>query len=225
MDEINKSTIDEVLSTYDFMNMAIIIENSGGDGFVELFYKLNLLYHDSNIDMIKIILEYCEKNYDSSHIAQLAHELQTDTTFQCIKTGYYTRDDNGDYDLDDETENRKYEWIEWLYLLAIKKVAKKEDEEYISELLNDLDKTIEDIKNLDYIVAHEYTLNNKQYIEKSKECGCCYCMTKFGSDEVKYYIGKDTAVCPNCDVDAIVCDIIVPVTDELLKKMNRYWFG
>lgn len=76
----------------------------------------------------------------------------------------------------------------------------------------------------DYETAHYYTANNKKYIERSKECGCCYCMTKFLNGDVVEYAGQTTAICPNCGIDSVVCDAIVPITDKLLKDMHKRWF-
>jgi len=80
------------------------------------------------------------------------------------------------------------------------------------------------VVEFDYITAHKYTLNNKQYIEKSKLCGCCYCLSKFTSEEIIEYIGDNTtAVCPNCSIDSIVCDKILPISDKLLEDMYKRW--
>jgi len=76
----------------------------------------------------------------------------------------------------------------------------------------------------DYIVAHIYTANNKSYIEKSKECGCCYCKRRFSSGKIVDYISENTAVCPYCSVDAVICDEVVDISDELLDKMCKHWF-
>ena len=77
--------------------------------------------------------------------------------------------------------------------------------------------------NLDYIEAHKYTTDNKYYVEQSTECGCCYCLSKFKSDEVEYAVGS--AMCPYCGVDAVVCDKVANITDKLLQDMNDKWFG
>lgn len=78
----------------------------------------------------------------------------------------------------------------------------------------------------DHITAHKYTRNNRQYIEQSNLCGCCYCMTQFTSDEVVEYVGdNNTAICPNCPIDSVVCDKIVPISDKLLEDMNKHWFS
>lgn len=81
------------------------------------------------------------------------------------------------------------------------------------------------VVEFNYETAHKYTLNNRQYIEKSKLCGCCYCKGKFTSDEIVEYVGdNNTAICPNCSIDSIVCDKIVPITNKLLENMYKRWF-
>ena len=77
---------------------------------------------------------------------------------------------------------------------------------------------------MDYETAHKYTAGNKSYIEKSKICGCCYCRVIFKSEEVVDYLPGNTAICPYCCIDSVVCDEIIPITDRLLNDMYERWF-
>jgi len=79
-------------------------------------------------------------------------------------------------------------------------------------------------EKLDYISVHKYTKNNKNYIEKSKMCGCFYCLSIFEKEKVVEYLPGNTAICPYCPVDSVICDSLIDINEELLKKMNEYWF-
>jgi len=83
---------------------------------------------------------------------------------------------------------------------------------------------------MDAITAHEYCNNNKKAINNSKYCGCFYCLEVFLAKDVKEFIdGKfakvdDTALCPKCGIDAVICDQDVDINKSLLQAMNKHWF-
>ncbi len=72
--------------------------------------------------------------------------------------------------------------------------------------------------------AHEACNHNREAIERSSNCGCFHCLNIFPAAEVDHYWG-DRAVCPHCDVDAVIGDASgYPITPEFLKEMNEVWF-
>lgn len=79
----------------------------------------------------------------------------------------------------------------------------------------------------DIIEAHDYSIHNREHIEKSYYCGCFYCERIFRPFQINFWIdNNDTAVCPFCCIDSVIGDYSgYPVTKEFLKEMKEYWFG
>jgi len=76
-------------------------------------------------------------------------------------------------------------------------------------------------------LANEFSIKNKNQLEKSEICGCFGCTRIFKPTEVVEYItGEDTAVCPYCGTDAVLGDYSgFPITEEFMKEMNEKHFG
>jgi len=73
---------------------------------------------------------------------------------------------------------------------------------------------------------HAYSSHNKKLIASAEKCYCFYCKSSMKSDEIKTYIDNgETALCPKCDIDAIIPDSIGETVDEeIISQMNEYWF-
>lgn len=79
--------------------------------------------------------------------------------------------------------------------------------------------------NLDEV--HKHSSRHKAEIYSSDRCGCFYCMKTFPSFWIREWVDPegDTAVCPNCGVDAVLGSACgYPLTDELLQAMHARWF-
>ena len=86
--------------------------------------------------------------------------------------------------------------------------------------LNDMDRN-------DVIVAHKFSSNHKEELQKDKLCGCFYCLKIFDPIEIEDWIPdpKGTAKCPYCGVDSVLGEHSgFPVTKVFLSKMKEYWF-
>lgn len=78
-----------------------------------------------------------------------------------------------------------------------------------------------------YIAAHDHCTCNKSELEKSKKCGCFYCLRIFSPKKVDQFIdsGK-TALCPFCGIDAVIGDASgYSVTQSFLQTMHDRWFS
>lgn len=78
------------------------------------------------------------------------------------------------------------------------------------------------------IKIHDYCVSNYKDVKRSKNVGCFHCCEIYPATEVKDWIeGKrnDSAVCPKCEMDAVLPDSKVVLTKELLTIMQEYWFG
>ena len=89
------------------------------------------------------------------------------------------------------------------------------------------DKEVKDMDSNDIIVAHQFSSNHKEELQKDKLCGCFYCLEIFDPAEIKDWIpdSKGTAECPYCGVDSVLGEHSgFPITKEFLSKMKEYWF-
>ena len=70
-------------------------------------------------------------------------------------------------------------------------------------------------------------MKNRQLVEQSTNAGCYCCLKIFDSKEIKEYTDEgQTAVCPYCEVDAVVGDMCgFVLNEEILKKAQKYWFA
>lgn len=77
----------------------------------------------------------------------------------------------------------------------------------------------------------KYTTLNRSALNKSTECACIYCLKKFNPAEIEEWcwdydtIGisqQDTAICPHCNVDTIVPNILISYTDDNLILWRMY---
>ena len=78
----------------------------------------------------------------------------------------------------------------------------------------------------DHIAAHRHCTRNRAELERSKLCGCFYCMDIYSPQEIHDWIDDDqTALCAKCPVDSVIGDVSgYPITVEFLKRMNSHWF-
>lgn len=73
---------------------------------------------------------------------------------------------------------------------------------------------------------HAYSANNRSLITVSDRCYCFYCKQSMYRGEIERYIDDgQTALCPHCQIDAIIPDSIAETVDEnIIAEMNEYWF-
>src|SRR5262245_61383993 len=74
---------------------------------------------------------------------------------------------------------------------------------------------------------HAHTRRNREEIEKSKMCGCCYCLAIFPAVDIIEYVDVDasTAVCPLCGIDAVVPDAAGQVNTSVLRDLCERYFS
>ncbi len=73
---------------------------------------------------------------------------------------------------------------------------------------------------------HNYCSEHKEALEKSKKCGCFYCLNIYDPKLIKEWIDKgQTALCAKCGIDSVLPSKWVKLNKELLKEMNDYWFS
>lgn len=99
----------------------------------------------------------------------------------------------------------------------------------IEDSLNELKEKIE---SEDYVVAHKFSNNHKNELEKDKICGCFDCLRIFSPNEIEEWVPETpdgecvTAVCPYCGDDSIIGESSgYPITKDFLREMHIIWFG
>ena len=83
----------------------------------------------------------------------------------------------------------------------------------------------------EHIHAHKYTIENRELLKDSDLCGCCRCHWIYEPNEIDQWVHENengievTATCSRCGIDSVVPEKAGYIlTNELLKKMNNYWF-
>lgn len=78
---------------------------------------------------------------------------------------------------------------------------------------------------------HRLSYANRPLVERSTVCGCFHCGAIYSPDiidpETDYCIDSpyDTATCPYCWIDSVICDAMdVEITPELLEEMRVEFF-
>ena len=71
-----------------------------------------------------------------------------------------------------------------------------------------------------------FTMKNKNLQGISKNAGCYHCCKIFASVDVKNYTDNgETALCPLCNIDAVIFDCTgFNLNETNLEKAKNYWF-
>lgn len=84
---------------------------------------------------------------------------------------------------------------------------------------------------MDFSELHKHSDHNRTELEDSEVCGCFYCLRIFDPKEIVEWIDRsgaempnDTALCPHCDIDAVIGDVVAMPTYSLLESMHIRWF-
>lgn len=73
---------------------------------------------------------------------------------------------------------------------------------------------------------HKFSDNNRTTLTSSYAVGCFYCIQIYSPRDIVEWIDKDqTALCPRCGIDAVLCSNGLFMVDiPFLEQMNSYWF-
>jgi hypothetical protein len=75
------------------------------------------------------------------------------------------------------------------------------------------------------LTAKKHAKNNQDEVMSSDECGCFHCLETFSKDAIVDWSEEEdgtTAVCPFCDVDAVIGDAAgYPLTEDFLNAMRE----
>jgi hypothetical protein len=78
--------------------------------------------------------------------------------------------------------------------------------------------------------AHKLCFANKEFVQKSKLCGCFNCCSIYPASHVISWTQESnnqgvTAWCPNCGIDSVIGDASHEINEEFLSQMNHSWFS
>lgn len=71
-------------------------------------------------------------------------------------------------------------------------------------------------------------MGNWEKKASSKQAGCFFCGEIYSADKVREYVeeldGRKTALCPCCDIDSVLFDVDVEISDDLLRTLQHHYF-
>jgi hypothetical protein len=76
------------------------------------------------------------------------------------------------------------------------------------------------------LALHKASGSHRELLATSKICGCFHCLSVFAHSGIRKWIKRnDTALCPRCEVDAVIGDASHPgLTRGTLEAMHKRWF-
>ncbi len=78
--------------------------------------------------------------------------------------------------------------------------------------------------------AHNHSIRNHDEIQRSKICGCFYCLETYAPAALQSWItepetNERTAECPHCGIDSVIGDAAgFDLSPEFLRAMHKAWF-
>lgn len=78
--------------------------------------------------------------------------------------------------------------------------------------------------DIDLRAAHAHSLRNREALSRGGRCGCFYCLAVFDASEVREWVGRGTALCPRCGIDAVLSARAAPIDPAFLRRMRARWF-
>ena len=78
----------------------------------------------------------------------------------------------------------------------------------------------------DYVRAHKHSSNHRDELQRSRQCGCFFCLSIYPPGRIEDWTDEETtALCPNCGIDSVIGSASgFPVETEFLGQMRRIWF-
>ena len=68
------------------------------------------------------------------------------------------------------------------------------------------------------IKLHKCAIYNKKDIQQSDTCGCFYCKNIFYAGDITEWTDNgETAICPHCGVDSVICNKKGYITSMILQ--------
>jgi NAD-dependent SIR2 family protein deacetylase len=66
---------------------------------------------------------------------------------------------------------------------------------------------------------------NRRFMTAGAKCRCLHCLSTFAPDQIKDWIDDgETALCPNCGIDAVLSTLSGPISEALLRRLRATYF-
>lgn len=76
--------------------------------------------------------------------------------------------------------------------------------------------------------AHRASSMHESALKKSRYCGCFYCKSVFETSQIEEWTDENkeerTALCPYCDIDAVIPEVFPIREEDFLKALYTYAF-
>ena len=74
--------------------------------------------------------------------------------------------------------------------------------------------------------AYEHSRLNRRFMGAGAVCRCFHCLSAFPADQIQCWVDDgDTALCPNCGVDAVLSSHADDLLDALIQRLQTLYFA
>jgi NAD-dependent SIR2 family protein deacetylase len=73
---------------------------------------------------------------------------------------------------------------------------------------------------------YEQSRLNRRFMTQGVVCRCFHCLHAFPAEQINQWTDDgETALCPNCGVDAVLSSSAVTLSDRLIEHLRATYFG
>jgi len=73
--------------------------------------------------------------------------------------------------------------------------------------------------------AYEHSRLNRRFMVSGADCRCFHCLHAFSAEQISYWVDNgETAICPNCGVDAVLSGQADCLSEELIGELHAAYF-
>ncbi len=74
--------------------------------------------------------------------------------------------------------------------------------------------------------AIQLSMRNKKALLTNDKAGCYHCLEIFNVNEIKSYTDQgETALCPKCNIDAVISGSSIDLNKQKLEEIKKYWLN
>ena len=73
--------------------------------------------------------------------------------------------------------------------------------------------------------AYEHSRSNRRFMVSGADCHCFHCLHAFSAEQISDWVDNgETALCPNCGVDAVLSGQADCLSEELIGELHAAYF-
>ena len=74
--------------------------------------------------------------------------------------------------------------------------------------------------------AYGHSRLNRRFMRRGVACRCFHCLSAFSADLIEGWADEgDTALCPNCGIDAVLSNRADALSDALVQQLQTIYFS